>query len=206
MMFLTRCLTDLNRIIQKVEQARNKAHNREAVPGAVEKASYAFLIKNRLEKLKPVVEKIHKHYLNLSTRLRFISKSGEEVTLNLIFHREICSYLPARDIKKLLSASLSSKSELATITDTMVQNTAVDFLHNKSSSLEQEDNKHSHQSLEEQAKENTSRLEISKDSLESISHMMGSSGSSGLFANRKRKQDESISESPERNKLPRLEH
>lgn len=197
-------LADLNRIIQKVEQARNKSHNREAVPGAGENASKAFLIKNRLEELKPVVEKIHKHYLNLSTRLRFISKSEEEVTLNFMFHREICSYFPARDIKKLLSASLSSKSESVTITDTMVQSNTVDSLHSKSSSsLEQEDNKHSLQSLEERAKENISTIE---DNIESISNVTGSPSSSGLFANRKRKQDESSNEDPEMNKLRRLEH
>lgn len=45
-----------------------------------------------------------------------------------------------------------------------------------------------------------------EDNTESISNVMGSSGSSGLFANCKRKQDESSNEDPEMNKLRRFEH
>lgn len=90
-----------------------------------------------------------------------------------------------------------------TITYTTVQSNTVDSLHSKSSSLEQEDNKHSLQSLEEQAEANISTIE---DNTESISNVTGSPSSSELFANRKRKQDESSNEAPEVNKLRRLEH
>lgn len=117
---------------------------------------------------------------------------------------EISRYLSTRDIQALLSL-IPPESE-SIMTDSMIQNHAIDSSHIKSSSLEQEDNKHSPQSLEEQAKENTSMLEISKDNIESISNVMGSPSSSGLFANRKRKQDESSNEDPEMNKLRRLEH
>lgn len=195
-------LKDINKIAQAVEQEGNKISNREAAVGEIENASFALLIKTRLEKLEE-----RQKSLNLLDKLRITSKNEKEITLNFIVGREISSYLSTRVIKNLLSASLSSKSE-STITDSMIQSNTVDSLHSKPSSFEQEDNKYSRQSLEEQAKENTSTLEISKDSLESINNVMGSSGSSGLFANRKRKQDESESsnESPEMNKRGRLEH
>lgn len=194
-------LKDINKIAQAVEQEENKIPNRETAVGGEENASYALLIKTRLEKLVEMLK-----LLNLSDKLRITSKNEKEITLNLIVSREILSYLSTPEIKNVLSASLSSKSESVTITDTMVQSNTVNSLPSKSSSLEQEDNKHSPQSLEEQAKENTSMLEISKDNIESISNVMGSPSSSGLFANRKRKQDESSNEDPEMNKLRRLEH
>ena len=204
---LTKRLTlkSLNEIVQAVEQEEKKIPNPEAAVGEVENLSYALLIKTRLEKL---VER-QKLLNNLLDKWPLTSlKNGKEfIFLPFIPHIpiwEISRYLSTRDIQALLSL-IPPESE-SIMTDSMIQNHAIDSSHIKSSSLEQEDNKHSLQSLEEQAKENTSMLEISKDNIESISNVMGSPSSSGLFANRKRKQDESSNEDPEMNKLRRLEH